>query len=106
MCGSGLVLAFARSGIAPHDEMLTALRSSIGDLVLRLGSRVHAVIAVIAFVVIALDALSYQSFKTVSGGFFDTLIMLRPSVPAPDPKIVIVDIDEGSLAQVGKTHGR
>lgn len=86
--------------------MLAALRSSVGDLVLRLGTRVHAVIAVIAFGVITVDALTYQSFKTVSGGFFDTLIALRPSVPTPDPKIVIVDIDEGSLAQVGKTHGR
>ncbi len=106
MCGSGAVLAFTRCGVATHDEMLAALRSSVGDLVLRLGSRVHAVIAVIAFAVIAVDALTYQSFKTVSGGFFDTLIALRPSVPEPDPKIVIVDIDEGSLAQVGKTHGR
>lgn len=86
--------------------MLTSLRSWLGDQVLRLGSRVHQAIAVLALLVIVGDALTYQSFKTVSGGFFDTLVTLRPSTPKPDPKVVIVDIDEGSLAEVGKTHGR
>ena len=106
MYGADALLDVAQSHIDASSPMLTSLRSWLGDQVLRLGSRVHQAIAVLALLVIVGDALTYQSFKTVSGGFFDTLVTLRPSTPKPDPKVVIVDIDEGSLAEVGKTHGR
>ncbi|MDP1636414.1 MAG: CHASE2 domain-containing protein, partial [Gallionellaceae bacterium] len=37
---------------------------------------------------------------------FDTMVRYRLVVPKPDPDIVIVDIDEGSLAAMAKNYGR
>ena len=37
---------------------------------------------------------------------FDTMVRYRLVVPKPDPDIVIVDIDEASLAAMAKDHGR
>lgn len=86
--------------------MLESLISWLGNRVLRLGARIHLAIAIVALVVILADVLTYKSFEKVSGGFFDTLITLRPTASAPDARIVIIDIDEGSLSEIGKQYGR
>lgn len=86
--------------------MVKALRLSLGHLVLRLGSRVHTIIALMILALIAADLATVQSFKRISGGLYDTLIAARPVTSNPDARVVILDIDEGSLAEVGKTYGR
>ena len=46
----------------------------------------------------------------VTGGLnqstYDAMVRARVLVPAPDPRIVVVDIDEASLARMGREFGR
>jgi adenylate cyclase len=72
----------------------------------RLGARAYLIFALIFSVVIVAD-WGIQGF--VSGAeirLFDTLISKRILSPTPDPDIVILDIDEASLAGMAAQHGR
>ena len=56
----------------------------------------------VASTVLALAQPGLQtSYRT-----YDRMLAMRLWTPEPDPKIVIVDIDEASLAELGKEFGR
>jgi CHASE2 domain-containing sensor protein len=78
----------------------------LASAVRHMGVRAYLVFALIFSVVIVAD-WGIQSF--VSGAeirLFDTLISKRIFSPKPDPDIVILDIDEASLAGMAAKHGR
>ena len=53
-----------------------------------------------------LDVLVVQYSGGMARSSFDAMVRARIVTAAPDPRIVIVDIDEASLARMGKEFGR
>ncbi|OGS73420.1 MAG: molecular chaperone TorD [Gallionellales bacterium GWA2_60_142] len=53
-----------------------------------------------------LDATVLHATSELRQTAFDTMVRHRLIVPAPDPDIVIVDIDEASLAALAQEYGR
>ncbi|BBJ00368.1 hypothetical protein FGKAn22_20600 [Ferrigenium kumadai] len=53
-----------------------------------------------------LDATVLHKTAEMRQAAFDTMVRYRLIVPKPDPDIVIVDIDEASLAAMSKDYGR
>lgn len=77
-----------------------------GDLVLRFGRWGHWLVASLFCLVIAADYWGQFSLNRVSGALYDTLISIRFDKPTPSPDVVILDIDEGSLAALSPRLGR
>ncbi len=71
----------------------------------RLGNRFYAGLAVAV-----LAAFLYAIAAGLTGGMkhqaYDLIMKSRYSTPAPDPDIVLVDIDEASLASMAPEYGR
>jgi len=55
---------------------------------------------------IALDAALFQLSSGLSRPTYDAMVRNRLWTPAPDPRIVLVDIDEASLARMAPDFGR
>ncbi len=55
---------------------------------------------------VLLDVLVIQHTGGMARSSFDAMVRARIVTAAPDPRIVIVDIDEASLARMGKEFGR
>jgi len=55
---------------------------------------------------IAVDAVFLHLASDMKQGAFDMLVRYRLLVPKPDPNIVILDINEASLAAMSKEYGR
>src|SRR5512140_1804819 len=53
-----------------------------------------------------LDATVLHKTAEMRQAAFDTMVRYRLIVPKPDPDIVIVDIDEASLAAMSQDYGR
>jgi adenylate cyclase len=53
-----------------------------------------------------LDIFSLQISSGLSQSTFDAMVRARIITAAPDPRIVIVDIDEASLSRMGREFGR
>jgi len=64
----------------------------------------HLAAAFTAFVI--LDAAVSHFTAGMRQGTFDSMVRYRLLVPKPDPDIVIVDIDEASLAAMAEEYGR
>ena len=81
--------------------------------VLRRAARPLASLSVrrIALFLAAVLVLFHVAYAAMNGtdhlreGSHDTLVKWRLSVPDPDPRIVVVDIDETSLARMAPEHG-
>ncbi|HET7833977.1 MAG TPA: CHASE2 domain-containing protein [Gallionella sp.] len=59
------------------------------------------------FTVLAVADTAYVHFSAnMKQGAFDMMVRYRLIVPKPDPNIVIVDINEASLAAMAKEYGR
>jgi CHASE2 domain-containing sensor protein len=92
--------------------------ASIGSRVQRGVSRVTAVVAArlknnfyvylatIFSLFIVVDALFLHVTANMRQTAFDTMVRYRLVVPRPDADIVIVDIDEASLATMARDYGR
>lgn len=76
------------------------------SLVRRLGARAYLVFALVFSILIVADLGVLNLVAAADTKLFDTLISHRIRVPQPDPDIVIIDIDEASLAGMAKQHGR
>ncbi len=63
-------------------------------------------LAAVFTVIAVVDASSLHFFSGMRQSSFDTMLRLRFNVPRPDPDIVIVDIDEKSLAAMAQDYGR
>ena len=55
---------------------------------------------------VALDVLVLQVSSGIAHSTFDAMVRARLLVSAPDPRIVIVDIDEASLSRMGADFGQ
>lgn len=72
----------------------------------RLGHRAYFWLAALVSLVVVADVYHFHRIGVMQNRIFDTLMNLRVVKPAPDPDIVIVDIDEASLASMAKDFGR
>ena len=79
-------------------------------LTLRLGAlparRVTWALVLVFSVWVLLDVLVFQFTSGVARSSFDAMVRARVIVAAPDPRIVIVDIDEATLARMAPEFGR
>ena len=79
-------------------------------LTLRLGvlpaRRVTWFLVALFSIWVLLDVLVVQYTGGMARSSFDAMVRARVVVAEPDPRIVIVDIDEASLARMGKEFGR
>ena len=55
---------------------------------------------------VLLDVLVFKFTGGLAKPSYDAMVRARVYAAAPDPRIVIVDIDEASLARMGKEFGR
>jgi len=78
----------------------------VGRATLWCGNRIYLATALFALFFLIADSLAGTNFRKLNAGFFDILVNLRPTAPSPDSRIIIVDIDEGSLAEMAKHNGR
>ena len=79
-------------------------------LTLRLGSlharRVTWTLVLVFSVWVLLDVLVFQFTSGMARSSFDAMVRARVVAAAPDPRIVIIDIDEGTLARMAPEFGR
>lgn len=79
-------------------------------LTLRVGSlparRVTWALVSLFSIWVMLDVLVLQFTSGMARSSFDAMVRARVVAAAPDPRIVIVDIDEASLARMAKEFGR
>jgi len=76
------------------------------SLVRRLGARAYLAFALVFTTLIVADLGLLNMVAAADTKLFDTLISHRLLVPKPDQDIVILDIDEASLAGMAKEQGR
>lgn len=69
-------------------------------------NRFYLYLAAAFSLLIALDAMYLHTMERMQHGAFDIMMRSRLIVPSPDPDIVIVDIDEASLAAMAGEYGR
>jgi len=81
-------------------------QAAVVSLVRRLGARAYLVFALVFTTLIVADLGLLNMVAAADTKLFDTLISHRLLVPKPDPDIVILDIDEASLAGMAKEQGR
>jgi len=83
-----------------------AWRDAFGRLLLRIGTRFYWWLAVMLAVAGAWDQFVHPFNRQFSQDSFDWLMRHRPIAYHPDPAIVVLDIDEASLAQLAPKYGR
>jgi CHASE2 domain-containing sensor protein len=83
-----------------------ALSRWLGTWTRRVDGRFYVLLALVVAAVIVVDFTFTQLIGALDGTKYDKLIQYRLSSPAASPDIVIVDVDERSLAIVGVEHGR
>jgi CHASE2 domain-containing sensor protein len=81
-------------------------RAALVSLVRRLGARAYLVFALVFTLFIVADLGLLNLVAAADTKLFDSLISHRLLTPKPDPDIVILDIDEASLAGMAREHGR
>lgn len=72
----------------------------------RLNTNFYLYLAAALSVVVIIDALTLRAVVDLRQRAYDTIIRYRIIMPKPDPGIVIVDINEASLATMAKEYGR
>ena len=70
------------------------------------GNAFYLYLAAVVSVLIVADAAGPQIEAKMQHGAFDFMMRYRILVPKPDPDIVIVDINEASLAAMAREYGR
>jgi len=81
-------------------------RDSFGRLLLRAGNRFYVVLALIFALTGAWDQFVAPIDPQLSDVSFDWLMRHRPVSYSPDPDIVVLDVDEASLAGLSQEYGR
>jgi adenylate cyclase len=89
-----------------QKPLLHRLQAGTISLVRRLGARAYLVLAAIFSLLIISDTGVLNLVAAAETRLFDLLISHRMATPKPDPDIVILDIDEASLAAMAAEHGR
>jgi adenylate cyclase len=92
------------------SRLLVVLRRTITLLIDRIGSRLrnnfYIYVAVILSVVAVVDLFTVNFIVGMRNKSFDMMVKYRVRVAPPDSTIVIVDIDEKSLAAMAPEFGR
>lgn len=91
---------------AVSQSLLQRLQAGTISLVRHLGARAYLVLAALFSVLIVADLGLLNLVSTAETRLFDLLISNRIVTPRPDADIVIVDIDEASLAGMAAEYGR
>jgi adenylate cyclase len=81
-------------------------RDGFGRALLWIGNRFYVLLAVVFALTGAWDQFVQPFNKQLSRDNFDWLMTHRPVPYKPDPGIVVVDIDEASLAALAPQYGR
>ncbi len=82
------------------------LRALFHGLTRRAERRVFLYLAALFTVVALADAVTFNLIAGMKQATFDMMLRHRLRTPRPDPRIVIVDIDEASLAAMAPEYGR
>jgi len=69
-------------------------------------SRVTWTLVLLFSVWVLLDVFVFKFTGGLTQSSYDAMVRARVAVAAPDPRIVIIDIDEASLLRMGKEFGR
>ena len=85
---------------------LFAMSRWLGTWCRRIDERFYVILAVSIAVLVCVDVTVTHLIGGMDASMYDKLIRYRLSSPAASPSIVIVDIDERSLARVGSEQGR
>lgn len=94
------------SAVLTFTSWLDRRRAALVSLVRRLGARAYLVFALVFTILIVADLGLLNLVAAADTKLFDSLISHRLITPRADPDIVILDIDEASLAGMAKEHGR
>ncbi len=78
----------------------------LGNWCRRFDDRFYGWLAMAIASLFVLDLTATRLIPGLEGSGYDSLIKYRIDSPDPDPRIIIVDIDERALAEVGKSYGR
>lgn len=89
-----------------YNFIVSALSPLLVFVAKRWGNRFYLFLAAIFSLLIAIDAVYLHVTAKMQHGAFDFMMSHRLLVPKPDPEIVIVDIDEASLAAMAPEYGR
>ncbi|MDP1733490.1 MAG: CHASE2 domain-containing protein [Sulfuritalea sp.] len=89
-----------------HAPWMRRLQATTISMVRRLGARAYLILAAVFSLLIVADLGMTSLVSAAETRLFDLLISHRISTPKPDPDIVILDIDEASLAGMAADHGR
>ncbi len=81
-------------------------RDAFGRLLLRMGRRFYWVLALVFAIAGAWDQFVHPFNTQLSHASFDWLMRHRPIAYRADPDIVVLDIDEASLANLSPQYGR
>ena len=89
-----------------HEGLLRRLQAGTVSLVRRLGARTYLILAAVFSLLIVADIGLLNLVSAAETRLFDLLISHRIATPKADPDIVILDIDEASLAGMAAQYGR
>jgi len=81
-------------------------RDAVGTLVLRVREHFYVILAIIFVVAGTVDQFVRPFSTGLSNASFDWLMRHRPIAYVADPAIMVLDIDEASLAKLGSEYGR
>ena len=82
------------------------LRDSVGRMLLRTGKHFYVLLAVACLLAGGWDQFVHPFSASLSNASFDWLMRHRPIPYVADPGIVVLDIDETSLAEMSARYGR
>lgn len=81
-------------------------RDVVGTLVLRVREHFYLVLAIVFVVAGTVDQFVRPFSTGLSNASFDWLMRHRPIAYVPDSAIMVLDIDEASLAELNSQYGR
>jgi CHASE2 domain-containing sensor protein len=89
-----------------YDLVLQLISPLFVFVVKRWKYKVYLFLAALFSLLIFVDTLFFHTIEKMQHAGFDLMMRYRIFAPKPDKEIVIVDIDEASLAAMGKEYGR
>ncbi len=103
---SGLPAVPMNPFIVFYNFIVSAISPLLVFVARRWGNTFYLYLAALFSALIAIDATYLHVTAKMQHGAFDFMMRHRIIVPKPDPDIVIVDIDEASLAAMAPDYGR
>ena len=104
------IICLQRVNVDKHERLADHLRRKISRfsevIATRWKSKVYIYLAAVFSLLIVVDAAVLHATANMRQTAFDMMVRYRIIVPKPDKDIVIVDINEASLASMAKEYGR